>query len=303
MRHVRILGLCLVAAFAVSAVAAMPALAKSEYNISTFGQYKGCPMNNPEVFYCYAGVTSGGSKGGYFQLGNVTVKLNKPIILQGGFYGDGSEIHLFPAAEGYQTLEAPELKVQGGLNLITPRIEEAAGWPASLKQAFKEAKKNKETGLNVKIELAGGNLIYETPAALDTENLLYENGAAFKLPLKVRMINSFLEKLGGGPCEIGSDANPVWQYLTSESPGRAGKFAEAYEFLTVGLEESRLTDIGWPVTEGANGCGSGEDEAYVDAALNDVLELPRQHGITILQGDLFTGLTSFVKEKYENGEG
>ncbi len=301
MRHVRILGLCLVAAFAVSAVAAMPALAKSEYNVTTFGQYKGCPWNDPEVHDCYAGITAGGSNGGYFQLGNVTVKLNKPIVLQGGFIGAEGELTVVAAANGYQTLEAPELKVKGGLNLITTRDEEEAGWPESLKQTFKEAKKNKETSLNVKIELAGGNLIYETPGALDTENLIEEHGVAFKLPLKVRMISPVLEKLGGS-CEIGSDANPVWQDLSAEPPGRPGKFEEAYGFLTIALHESRLIDLGWPVTEGANGCGSGEDEAYIDAAINKVLELPRQHGITVLQGDLYTAKSAFVKEKFENGE-
>ncbi len=305
MRHVRILGLCLVAAFAVSAVAAMPALAnKSGYTVETLTQYKGCPVSNTEINDCFAGVTAGGSKGGFFQLGNVVVKLNKPIVLQGGFIGTEGELTVIGAANGYQTLEAPELKVQGGLGLITTRDQEEAGWPESLKQSFKEAKKNKETSLNVKIELAGGNLISETPGALDTENLLYQDGTAFKLPLKVRMINSWVEKLGGGPCEIGSETSPVWQDLTSEHPGAVGKFSEGYGFITIELAESRLVDLGWPVEEGsaANGCGGGEDEAYVDAAINKVLELPGQHGITILQGNLYTANASFIRGKFENGE-
>ncbi len=304
MRHVRILGLCLVAAFAVSAVAAMPALAKSGYTVESLTQYKGCPVSNTEINDCFAGVTAGGSKGGFFQLGNVVVKLNKPIVLQGGFIGTEGELTVIGAANGYQTLEAPELKVQGGLGLITTRDQEEAGWPESLKQSFKEAKKNKETSLNVKIELAGGNLISETPGALNTENIIEGKGTAFKLPLKVRMINSWVEKLGGGPCEIGSETSPVWQDLTSEDPGAVGKFSEGYEFLTIELAESRLVDLGWPVEAGsdANGCGSGEDEAYVDAAINKVLELPGQHGITILQGNLYTANAHFIREKFENGE-
>jgi hypothetical protein len=306
VRHVRMLGLCLVAAFAVSAVVAMPALAKkSEYNVKTFGQFKGCPYTDPEVNYCYAGITSGGRNGGYFELGNVTVKLSKPITLQGGFIGTEGELTLVPATNGYQTLEAPELKVQGGLGLITTKDQEEAGWPEALKQSFKEAKKNKETTLNVKIELAGNNLIYETPGALDTENIIGESGPAFKLPLKVRMINPWLERLGGGPCEIGNDTNPVWQYLTTEKSGRAGSFSEGYEFLTIELAGSRLNDLNWSVEEAsrASGCGSGEDEAYVDAAVNGVLEQGyRRKGITVLQGNLYTGNTPFVREKFENGE-
>jgi hypothetical protein len=293
----------LVAIFALSAMTAVPALAKDPYNFTTLGQYKGCPYTNTAVNYCYVGRTAGGTNGGYFQLGNVKVALNKPITLQGGFIGTEGELKVVAATNGFQTLEAPELKVQGSIGLITHRIQEEVGWPASLMQSFKEAKQRKETSLNVQIELAGGNLIYETPGALDTENLLEEKGPTFKLPMKVRLINPWLASLGGGPCEIASDANPVWQYLSSEPPGRAGTFGEAYEFLVVGFKESRLIAYNWPVPEGANGCGSGEDEAFVDAALNKVLELPRAHGITILQGDLFTGNRTFVQEKYEKGEG
>ncbi len=305
MRHVRILGLCLVAAFAVSAVAAMPALAKkSEYNTTTWDQFKGCPLTNTEITNCFAGITSGGSNGGYFQLGSVTVKLNKPIILQGGLDGEGPGVNIFPAANGYQTLEAPELKVQGGLGVITTLDQERAGWPESLKQSFKEAKKNKETSLNVKIELAGGNRLYENPGSLNVNNLIEEHGAAFTLPLKVRMINSWLEKQGGGPCEIGSETTPVMQYLTTEGAGRAGKFSEGDGFENIELAESRLDDLGWSVEEGgyANGCGSGEDEAYIDAAVNAALEGPHRLGITVLAGNLYTGLAAAVREASERGE-
>jgi hypothetical protein len=304
VKHVRILGACLAAVLVVSAVAAMPALAKKGYTAQTFGQYKACPIENTQINYCFAGITSGGSKGGFFQLGNVTVKLDKPIVLQGGFIGNEGELTVIRASNGFQTLEAPELKVQGGLKLITARDQEEAGWPESLKQSFKEALKNKETSLNAKIELAGGNLISETPGALDTEHIIEGSGTAFKLPLKVRMINPWVEKLGGGPCEIGSETSPVWQYLTSEHPGAVGKFSEGYEFLTIELAESRLVDLNWPVEEGsdANGCGSGEDEAYVDTAIDKVLELNGQHGITVLEGNLYTANVEFIREKFAKEE-
>jgi hypothetical protein len=296
------LGLSLVAVFAMSAIAAVPALAKDPYTATTMGQYKGCPYTNPEAEDCYVGRTAGGTNGGFFRLGTVTVALNKPILLQGAFKPGTGDLSLLPAANGFKTLEAPELKVQGGMGLITHKIQEEVGWPASLQKSFKEAQKNKENKLNVQLELAGGNLIYETPGALNTENLVSGQGVAFKLPMKVRMINSWLASLAG-TCQIGSDTNPVWQYLTSEVPGRIGTFSEGFEFGVVELAGSRLIDFSWPVTEGANGCGSGEDEALVDAALNKVLELPEQHGITILQGDLFVARASLVKEKYEKGEG
>ena len=53
MRHVRMLGLCLVAAFAMSAVASASALA-SEQNLE---QYKKCPLKDPLVGSCTYGRT------------------------------------------------------------------------------------------------------------------------------------------------------------------------------------------------------------------------------------------------------
>jgi len=90
-------------------------------------------LTNTEIEYCYAGVTSGGSGGGFFQLGGVTVKLSKPIILQGGFNGKWrGKWKIFPAANGYQTLESPELAVEKGLGVITPQIQNEEGWPEKL---------------------------------------------------------------------------------------------------------------------------------------------------------------------------
>ena len=228
MRHVRMLGLCLAAVFALCAMAAVPALAKEskqqKEEQKIWPAFKYCPYqdSNSEAELCFAGVTSGGPGGGFFALGGVKVPLSKPITLQGGLKENEStgELYIRPAANGGETLESPELKVPGGLNLLTKEIQEDARWPASLKEAFKEAKKNKETGLSVKIELAGGNALYELEGALNTTNLIFEEGPAFKLPLKVRMISPWLEKLGGGPCEIGNEGTPVWQYLIERTRPR-----------------------------------------------------------------------------------
>ena len=328
MRHVRILGLSLAAVFAMSAMAAVPALAaKDPYSPATWEQYKYCPINSPIMAKaieerrevdCFDGRTSGGVNGGYFSLGNVTVKLSKPISLQGAFYtkleegngeteeektqGPSGGLKIVGAENGGQTLESPELTVQGGLGLITKADEVAAGWPAALKASFKEAKKNKETHLGVKIEVAG-NTLYTTWGSLDTENLLFEKGNAFVLPLKVRMINTWLEKLGPGPCETGNEEHPVIQDLTTEPPGRTATLYHNARFTNIELKGSRLVDLNWSVpTEGdATGCG-GAYESYVDAALNEVMELPHQHGTTVLEGDLFTAQFTTVKNELEKGE-
>jgi hypothetical protein len=351
VRHVRMLGLCLAALLAVGAFTGGSALAaKDPFNVNTWKQYKHCPFNN-ETFTtgahpnCFLGRTAGGAQGGFFTLGNVTVKLNKPIVLQGGFntrsgeekavilaeeqecianpgYSPECKVaeessegvrHYFEykyaalkvvPAEGAETLEAPELKVAKGLGLINKGIQERQEWPAALSASLKEAKKNKEAGLNVKIEVAGTSL-YEHFGGLSTTRLLAEEGPAFVLPLKVHMISPWLEKLGGGPCTIGNDEYPVVQNLSTAPPGRAqepGGFSSNEEFTNIETGGSRLTDVSWPVPAGADakGCG-GAYEPYVDAAINEVLELnkPNQRGSTFLQGDLHNGNMGAAKEGLE----
>lgn len=300
------MGLCLVALFALSAMVAVPAMAKESKQEKKekfiAGQFKNCPVNNPETELCFAGVTSGGKKGGFFSLGNITVPLSKPITLQGGEHENEAEenIYLVPAVEGAETLESPELKVPGGISVITSRIQELQEWPAELTQAFKEAKKNKETAMYVKIEVAGGNKLFEIPNALNVTNLIFETGPAFTLPLKVKITGPFLEKLGGGPCLVGNDTTPVYQYLTTSpaSNGSAGYLYILAEGNQVELENSRLGDLGWPVESGAEpqGCG-GAYESYVDGALDEALGLTRgAKGLTLLEGNLYEATAEYVRE-------
>jgi hypothetical protein len=334
----RALGLCLVVAFAMSALAAAPALAANpRYSTNTWEQYKYCPVNNPLVetiqkpvfeggegrtVFCFAGITSGGKEGGYFQLGNVKVNLTKPITLQGAYYThnekeeeedltgfEANAFKILAAENGGQTLESPELVVSGGLALITKQIRERAKWPSALTDSFNEAKRKKQTGMKVKVELAGGNLLYETWGAVNISNILFGKGIGFKLPLKVRIINPWLEELGGGPCDVGNEAHPIMQNLTTAPPGRSGELSNNEELTNLELTGSRLWDYGWPVEVGAeaSGCGGSSYESYVDSALNDVLELntegglTRQSGVTVLQGNLFDGPETVVKRELERG--
>jgi hypothetical protein len=360
VRHIRMLGMCLVAVLVLAATAATSALAKDPFKANRWNQYAHCPYNSPQLVqpheensnpFCFLGRTAGGSKGGFFSLGGVMVRLNKPIVLQGAAYNssyvekqaieqerkeceaspgskpeckaaeeakEGFNIYwqyrnaalkIIGPEDGAETLESPEFKVTKGLKTITSTIEEEAEWPQALKESLNEALKNKEGGLNVKIELAG-NSLYETWGALSTERLLFEQGSAFKLPLKVKVTGPWLEKAGGGPCLIGNDAHPIVQDLSTESPGRAtepGGFVwdelPEEEFFEDELRGSILTDLKWsvPAGAGASGCG-GAYESYVDTAIDDLLELEYgQHGTTILSGDLFNGPTTVVKERAEEG--
>jgi hypothetical protein len=98
----------------------------------------------------------------------------------------------------------------------------------------------------------------------------------------------------------------VIQDLTTEPPGRAtepGGFLHNAAFTNIELKGGRLTDLNWSVPTGgdASGCG-GEYESYVNAALNEVMELPHQHGSTVLEGDLFTANVHAVENELEKGE-
>jgi hypothetical protein len=307
------LGISLLTALVVSAVCAGSALAvKNPYNVNTWTQFKYCPYENTELTDCFVGRTQGGKEGGEFRYGKISVKLSQPIVLQGGFKGAGSEIEVFPAANGGETLESPELKVNGGLGVINAKIQAEAGWPAALKESFNAAKKAKETAAFAKIEMAGTEC-YTVPGCLSTENILAESGTAFRLPLKVKVTSPWLAKLGGGPCQIGNDENPVMQHLTTGDAGAVGEgvFFEEATFTKFAVPDSRLVDLGWhiPKVAGATGCGGSEYEAYVDKALNIALEVENENGeerpktgITWLKGTLYDGQREAVQERHGKGE-
>ena len=315
MRHVRmrILGIGLVVALIASAFGASSALAKDKYTVNTWQQYKHCPFGYPELTDCFYGITSGGATGGYFQYGNVLVKLSKSILIQGGYKGTAEEVEVAAPEDGASILESPAEPIVKGLKVITPKIQEQAEWPEALKTAFAEAVANKETSATATIEMAG-NECTTVPGCLNTESLIFEapTPPAFRLPLKVTVKSPFLEKLGGSPCQIGSDENPIKQNLVTAGAGRSGEVQfEQPHFEQLEVANSQLVDVGWhiPVAAGANGCG-GPYEEYVDRALNLALnvispygftEITQRTGVTVLTGNLHDGAASRVKPELEKG--
>jgi hypothetical protein len=208
--------------------------------------------------------------------------------------------------------------VKKGIKLVTPQIQEEAGWPEALKAIYKEKVEKRETQLSATIEIAGGNLIYENRNGLSTQALINQEGAAFTLPLKVKLSGPLLYRLqkGGDTCTIGSDEHPVVQHLTSGESvapfpyeantqhGSVGELKFSAEFSVIEIVGSTLVDSTWPVETEAEGCG-GEYEAEVDKAISLVLHLPAPAGssTTVLQGKLFSGNFLGVKQSQErNGE-
>jgi hypothetical protein len=289
--------------------------AEGKYGVRTWGQYKYCPWESPETQFCYAGITEGGRQGGFFEYGKVKVPLSKPIVLQGGYKEveleeEIEELQLLPA-NGAASLEAPNLPVTGGIRLFTPRSQEDEQWPTALSESWKEATKNHESAVYVKIELAGTQCFEDITspgeACLNTTNLLVEHGTAFKLPLKVKVTAPWLEKLGSGPCYIGSDEHPIHINLTSGGPGSAGILEHNPPFTQVVFRQSRLADVGWTIEPESRptGCG-GAYESYIDRALNGLLEdtTAGKTGLVVLKGSLFTakGGNGVRTEGVESGE-
>jgi hypothetical protein len=210
------------------------------------------------------------------------------------------------------------LAVTKGIKLLTPQIQEEAGWPEALKTIYKEKVEKRETQLSATIELAGGNLIYENRDGLNTQSLIAEEGAAFTLPLKVKLSGPLLYRLqkGADTCSIGSDEHPVVQHLTSgeskapfpyeanTSHGTVGELHFFAGFTVIEISGSTLVDSTWPVVTEAEGCG-GAYESYVNKAMSLVLHLPAPAGAnsTVLKGTLYAGNFLTVSQSQErNGE-
>jgi hypothetical protein len=281
--------------------------------VNTWQQYRNCPFNYPELTDCFFGITSGGKTGGYFQYGNVLVKLQKSILIQGGFKNAGANIEVAAPEDGAKLLESPEEPITGGLKVITPKIQQQAEWPEELKASFAAAVKGGGAKATATIEMAG-NECTTVPGCLNTESLIFEEPSppAFRLPLKVTVKNAWLESLGGGPCQIGSDENPIKQNLVTSGAGRAGEIRfEEPNFEQDEVNNSQLVDLGWhiPLAAGANGCG-GAYEEYVDRALNIALEvispfgfgeIKQRTGVTVLTGNLHDSAAHRAQQEVEAG--
>jgi hypothetical protein len=310
VRHVRMLGICLLAAFAVGAVAAVPAMAEekplSQKQLEKlYAPFSACPYNNPEVSICVHAQTAGGKNGGQFTVGSITIPLSKKITLQGGLteagYTNETELQGFiPPENGEETLVSAPLNVPGG---FVHRISPQPFWPTALKESYENAKKNKELTATETLELAG------TPE-LSPDNLLVEEGTAFELPMKVHVNSPWLATLDSGPCYVGSNEHPIMVDLTSgESTGpfpyeyNTGHGLNATElhfkdnFDYVELLGSTLVNNTYAVTTGAEGCG-GEFERYIDPAVSAAAGVPDASGANsvILTGTQKVSVSERVKE-------
>ncbi len=303
MRHVRMLGLCLVGAFALSVIAVTPALAEVSLK-KIYAPFSACPFNNPEVSICVHAETNGGKTGGQFTVGSITIPLSKKITLQGGmteagYTGETPLEGFFEPENSQETLLAAPLKVPGG---FANRISPQPYWPTALKESYANAKKNKELTATETLELAG------TPE-LSPGNLLSAEGTAFELPMKVHVTSPWLTTLGGGPCDVGSNEHPIVVDLTSglstgpfpyeynTGTGAVGELTFRDEFNYVEITNDTLVNNTYAVTTGAEGCG-GEFESYLNRAVSTAAGVPDASGANtvILTGTQKVSVSARAKE-------
>jgi len=270
-----------VAALVVPLAMASPALATVHHPTPPFAQFADCPLSNPSVTQCILASTTSGE----FTVGKKTVPINKTITLQGGTIPikESSEVE-FVGAENGETLSKTPLYVPGGLFGVKP--------PEYLnkeqKEKFEEMINKGLTGVTETTELA-------KPASaikLDTDNLIFEEGVALQLPVKIKLSNVFL----GSSCYVGSESNPIILNLTTgeTSPpapnkpikGNKGTLSIEYEGALVVLSGGSLVDNAFAAPE-ATGCGA-PFSSLVDKLVDSVFGVPAAAGenTAILTGKL-----------------
>jgi hypothetical protein len=250
-----------------------------------------CPTEVPGVALCQFGQTTSGE----FAIGSTKVPINKTITLQGGAIPTGkalNEYFLFPAKNG-ESLSKTELNVPGGLlNIIN--CEEIKGnglFEKAARGLCKAIFENGTTGVTATTEIVANE---KDPAILNVINLVFEEGSAITLPVRVHLKNPLL----GNSCYIGSESKPITLHLTTgtTSPplpnkpikGKGGTFLEEEEkgFFVTKISENSLVDNSYSAPE-AEGCGEFFS-FLIDPLVNGKLKLPSAsgHNTAILNGTL-----------------
>ena len=262
-----------------------------------------CPYTNPNVASCVYSVTSSGT----LSIGNTSLPITQPIVLQGGL-ADLGPGPLYDAV-GAPTLIAPAANVPGGLlGIVNP----APDWPGPLWTIFWTIV-GTVNNVSATMELVGttqtnfGNALNPPTDGSDP--------TAVRLAARVHLQNPFL----GDTCYIGSAANPIVIQLQtgmtnpplpnkpiSGNPGTLNFiFTDPVNYIGY-LEEDgvSLVDNSFAVP-GASGCGNVALglpiitpvlETLVSAAVNLKVGLPSAGGknTAILNGTTSIAAAAYV---------
>jgi len=282
--------LVVMAALTASLAVAVPALATEHHPKGAFAPFADCPLSNPAVSQCVLATTTSGE----FTVGKKTVPINKTITLQGGTITnpETGEVTFVAAEDGNTLSKTPETLPGGLLGVTAP-----SWWSQEAQEWFNKFINEGLTGVTETTELAG-------PASaikLNLLNLLFKEGVALQLPVKVKLSNPLL----GGSCYIGSESNPIVLHLTTgtTSPpepnkpieGSAGELKVEEEGALISLNGGSLVDNAF-AAPAATGCG-GFLSFLVDPLVDSIMGVPAAagHNTAILTGKLASAFAPAVK--------
>lgn len=252
-----------------SLVLASAAVAAPHHPTGDFAQFANCPLSQPNLNDCFYQVSPEGS----VTIGNRTVPITKPVTIQGGFEGGGSDLKFFGAEDGNTMSKTPQ-PIPGGLFGRNP----PSWWPKAVKDRFNNLVRLGFGGATAMLELAAP----ATSIKLNTENFLFEEGIAVEIPVKVKLENRLL----GNNCYVGSTANPMilrfTTGLTSPPPpnqpmhGTAGTISFNETGILAIISGARLVDNSLAIPK-VSGCG-GALAPFVDPLVNSLMGLPSPAG-------------------------
>jgi hypothetical protein len=268
---------------------ASPALAAEHHPKGEFAPFSDCPLSSSATELCVYAQTESGE----FVVGKKTVPITSTITLQGGLHENTTTNALeFIGAEDGNTLSKTPQPVPGGLlGIVAPEY-----LPKFLRELINKLTSEGLAGVTATSELAAP----ASSIGVNLENLIFEEGTALELPLKVKLSNALL----GESCYIGSNAHPIVIPFTTgtTSPpgpnkpikGSAGevKLNEAFTLSTV--TNNSLVNNSFAAPE-AEGCG-GLLSFLIDPAVDLELGLPAAAGqnTAILDGTLENANASAV---------
>lgn len=224
-----------------------------------FARFNFCPSTNAEAFKCINSITESGE----VVLGSKKVPIVNPVTLQGAYARPNAETHqskFIEATNGITLSKTPQPVPGGLLGIVPPESS-----PPLVKALSKFFFENGLTGVNATLELA-------KPASeirISERNLIFAEGPAFVLPVKVHLENPFL----GKSCYVGSSSAPLaWNLTTGVTAppkpntaitGSPGLFEPIEEALIVKNKETKLVDNAWGPAPSASGCGGSSHSSSI----------------------------------------
>jgi len=266
-------------------VFASSALGASHNPTGEYAQFNECPLNRATITDCVLSVSNGGG----FTIGKKTVPLKNPVTLQGGYEGVSPELQFYGAENGNTLSKTPQPVPGGLLGIVAP-----TWWPKFIQNWFNEQISKGFTGVNATVELTGPSKGL-TKINLNTENLIFEEGVALGLPVKIKLDNAIL----GSNCYIGSESKPVQLNFTSGTSGAlkgsAGSITFNPTFTITTISGGKLVD-GTYAAPGVAGCG-GIFSFLIDPLVDSILGTPSASGknAATLEGKIQDAVAGEVK--------